>query len=65
MLSVGLKTAIYGVSMLFLIFNISMIVCLCASRRKDKNLRQGFYVLFIAVSVVDCLQLIAVSSTYL
>jgi hypothetical protein len=45
----------------FIAFHISMIVFFSLTRPKDVILRNGFYDLFVAVSIVDCVRIVGVS----
>lgn len=48
------------VNAIFLLFHISMIIFLLCVRRKDAILRNGFYDIFIVVSIVDSVMITGV-----
>lgn len=45
----------------FLVFHISLILCLYASGRQDPTYREGFFVLFMILSVADAIVVFHVS----
>ncbi|KAH7698637.1 hypothetical protein AAVH_34268 [Aphelenchoides avenae] len=47
----------WAVVMMFLPLYVSMIVFILAYGRREKTFRQAFYVLYVAVSMIDCLRL--------
>lgn len=53
----------WAVVMMFLPLYVSMIVFILAYGRREKTFRQAFYVLYVAVSMIDCLRLGMVSVT--
>lgn len=40
---------------------LSMVVMLLRQGRKDRNFRQAFFLLFVAVTIVDCVGVVVVS----
>lgn len=45
----------------FVVLQLSMVVFLVVRGRKEKTFRQAFYVLFIAVTLIDCLVVVTVN----
>lgn len=45
----------------FVALQLSMVVFILSNRRKDQALRQAFYTLFVAVTIVDCTFVVSVS----
>lgn len=45
----------------FLVFHVSLIVCVCAAGRSDSTFRDGFFVIFTALSIVDAFVVMHVS----
>lgn len=42
-------------------FHVSMLFYLCRRRGKDERLQNGFFTLYIVISIVDCLAMAFVS----
>lgn len=45
-------------------FALTVVVFLIVAGRKEKTLRSGFYVLFIVLTIVECLRAVSVGHTW-
>lgn len=64
MVAHGILFAEAVVDAIFLAFHVSVIVFLLRSRGRDPVLRNGFYDIFVLVSIADCVLLTAVSFAF-
>lgn len=50
----------YGIVVLLVMLQMSMLVLIVARWRRDTSFRQAFYAQFVAVTIVDCFRMITV-----
>lgn len=48
-----------------ILVQLSTVLALLASGRKEKSFRQAFYIFFTSLTVIDCFLVVSVRATYL